>query len=313
MPSLQAGFQMRELKTIQVIYKKSTYDIYIHKYRDPRMTRLVADDDPSVRWMLASHEENQNALAHVRAVLKRMNVRARWSYRSRREPFDDVDLVLAVGGDGTLLEAARSVTDDTPVLGLRSTPSQSVGFLCAGDALQCEELLDAYANETLPILDVSRIAVTHNGETVLPFALNDVLFSHVSPAATSRYAISLTENHQEQFHEAHRSSGLWVATAIGSTAAIHSAGGARMAIDDARLQFAVRELYKSGGDVPHALESGFFTSFDTLTLRSHMRRALLFFDGPWVKRPVYFGDTISFQRAEHCLRLVAPVSATKLQ
>jgi hypothetical protein len=44
-----------------------------------------------------------------------------------------------------------------------------------------------------------------------------------------------------------------------------------------------------------------------------MRRALLFFDGPWVKRPVYFGDTISFQRAEHCLRLVAPVSATKLQ
>lgn len=295
----------RKLRTIQVVYKKSTYEIYIEKYRDPRLISLLEADDPSVEWISSSHEENQAALAHVRAVLKKRNIRNRWSYRARREPLEGVDLVLAVGGDGTLLEAARMVSDGTPVLGLRSTPSQSVGYLSAGDAFACEELLDHYISGTLPLLEVTRLAIEHNGELLALSALNDVLFAHESPAATSRYSITQWGPSGPSETATHRSSGLWVATATGSTAAIHSAGGAPMLISDERIQFAVRELYSSNRQDPKLVQ-GFLGSQEVLELRSHMRRAFLFFDGPWVKRPVYFGDTLRFRSAHTPLVLVAP-------
>ena len=42
----------------------------------------------------------------------------------------DADLVVAVGGDGTLLAASHNVVD-VPILGVNSAPGHSVGFFCA--------------------------------------------------------------------------------------------------------------------------------------------------------------------------------------
>lgn len=297
----------RDVLTIRVVYKKSAYDIYIQKYRDPRMTELVENDDTSIQWMLEAHRENQDALEHVRSVLKERGIRARWSYRAKPRPLNEVDLVLAVGGDGTLLEAARMIMDDTPILGMRSTPSQSVGFLCAGDASQCGVLLDRYIQNHLPIIEVSRIEVEHNGERLFPYALNDVLFAHGTPAATSRYTITWKRDGQIIHSEKQRSSGVWVASATGSTAAIHSAGGEAMSLSDKRLQFSVRELYQGVQDVPSACSGGFLGDHDTLEIRSHMRRAFLFFDGPWQKRVIQFGDTLVFRKATQPLRIAEPL------
>ena len=36
----------------------------------------------------------------------------------------DVDLVLSIGGDGTLLETSHHLSDQIPVLGLNSDPTQ---------------------------------------------------------------------------------------------------------------------------------------------------------------------------------------------
>ena len=43
--------------------------------------------------------------------------------------------------------------------------------------------------------------------------INDVLIAHKNPAATSRYLLELNKTKEEQ-----RSSGIWIATPMGSTA-----------------------------------------------------------------------------------------------
>ena len=111
------------------MYKKSAYDIHVQKHKDPTILSLIEANDPSIQWMLRSHEENQQALQLVRDRLKERGIKVRLSYRAKKETWENADLVLAVGGDGTLLEAARMIQDDTPLMGLHSTPTASVGFL----------------------------------------------------------------------------------------------------------------------------------------------------------------------------------------
>lgn len=40
------------------------------------------------------------------------------------QPVHDVDLVVTVGGDGTLLQASHFIDDSVPVLGVNSDPTQ---------------------------------------------------------------------------------------------------------------------------------------------------------------------------------------------
>ena len=50
--------------------------------------------------------------------------------------------------------------------------------------------------------------------------LNDILFANLYPAAVTRYKIKYNGR-----QEVHKSSGVWISTATGSTAAISAAGG----------------------------------------------------------------------------------------
>lgn len=47
------------------------------------------------------------------------------------QPIRDVDLVITVGGDGTLLQASHFIDDSVPVLGVNSDPTrpEEVSFL----------------------------------------------------------------------------------------------------------------------------------------------------------------------------------------
>lgn len=46
-----------------------------------------------------------------------------WSNLS--QPIHNVDLVISIGGDGTLLQASHSMDDSVPILGVNSDPTQA--------------------------------------------------------------------------------------------------------------------------------------------------------------------------------------------
>jgi NAD+ kinase len=146
------------------------------------------------------------------------------------------------------------------------------------------------------------MSVSVGGEVVSDRVLNDVLFCHDCPASTTRYVLTLRGRSEDQV-----SSGVWVATAAGSTAAIRAAGGRQIQAGSTRLQFAVREPGPCGGAADYRLPTvthGFVRQGETLEIRSRSTVARIYIDGPHVVFPVGFGDTVSFTGAAAPLNLL---------
>ena len=119
-----------------------------------------------------------------------------------------------------------------------------------------------------------------------------VLFANISPAATTRYTLRLGERKEEQ-----KSSGIWISTAAGSTAAISAAGGTVFPILDERCQFFIRELYSPPDNEGELLRKGIFNpDNDRLAIENHCEKAMLATDGQHGFIRLEFGDRIHFKK-----------------
>ena len=205
--------------------------------------------------------------------------------------------VISVGGDGTLLAASHWVTE-AALLGVNSAPRSSVGHLTLARRATLPRILGRIAKGTLLPHPIVRLEIALEGQT-LPPALNDVLIAHEQPAATSRYRLRLNRRAED-----HRSSGLWVSTAAGSTAGIRSAGGQAMPLDVRRLQFRARELYRVRGHGA-SLEAGFLEPGEKLVVESAMASGWLFIDGARMAVRFPFGAQATFRAARQPLLLFA--------
>jgi len=210
-------------------------------------------------------------------------------------------LVISVGGDGTLLAASHWVTG-AALLGVNSAPGSSVGYTAIARRTNVARILSQIASGALLPQPVARLEIELEGKP-LPPALNDVLVAHEQPAATSRYRLELPGARGLRAED-HRSSGLWVATAVGSTAGIRSAGGQPMPLADRRLQFRARELYRVEGRNAH-LEAGFVEPGRHLLVESAMQAGWLFVDGARISARFPFGARATFRVASQPLRLFA--------
>ena len=195
-----------------------------------------------------------------------------------------------MGGDGTLLHASHSI-DDTPVLAINSSPHTSVGYFTAGEAADFEEIFDKALDGSLVSTRLFRMEVRVNGEVVSNRVLNDVLFSHDCPASTTRYLLQHDDLHEEQM-----SSGVWISTATGSTAAIRAAGGNQCpsGLAEFNSRFATGAFRRRARSGRATLVRGCVRKHETLSIRSKTSAARLYIDGPHVAVPVDFGDIVTF-------------------
>ncbi len=235
----------------------------------------------------------------MRTALDELGARTTWVQRAHA-PFDaaPAKLVVTVGGDGTLLGASHQV-GGTPILGVNSAPSHSVGFFCGVTKGHAREALRAALADELPSTSLARMSVSLNGKTVSDRVLNDALFCHRSPAATSRYLVQFGDATEEQ-----KSSGFWIGPAAGSTAAQRSAGGRILPLTSRRLQFVVREAY-TPADEELGLMRVLVPDGQPLVVRSKMREAELYLDGPHESMAIELGDELVFRRSPELLRVLA--------
>lgn len=138
-------------------------------------------------------------------------------------PLDEqpVDLVIAVGGDGTVLQAAQAaVARDVPVMGINLG---TIGFLAEAEPDELDETLAKLAGGHYTIEHRNTIEVTlPDGTTAL--GINDVVVEKID---SQRLVVLDVEVDGEHFL-GYRADGLVVATSMGSTAYSFSAGGPLM-------------------------------------------------------------------------------------
>src|SRR6185503_18113381 len=87
-----------------VVSKRTSYQRFIEEEGDPRARALIKNKDPAVRSWLDAHHEHLRTLDVVMKELERAGAQALLLHRAHAA-FDtsDAELVIAVGGDGTLL------------------------------------------------------------------------------------------------------------------------------------------------------------------------------------------------------------------
>lgn len=269
------------------------------------------------------HMVHEQTVRTCRDILSRRQADIQFEMHLRDElqsPIRDVDLVITVGGDGTLLQASHYLDSSIPVLGVNSDPTQtdeveqnlhrfdasrSTGHLCAATANNFERILDDILHGSTKPVELTRISTFIDGVRMEAPALNDVLIAHPNPAAISRCSFSISREGADELltpviHS--RSSGLRVSTATGSTAAMKSAGGTVMPILSTKLQYMVREP-----NSPHPKHSSFLQGFlendHVLQVNWRCRKGFVYIDGSHLCYPINFGCKIDVSNHAPPLRI----------
>ncbi|MCA9550970.1 MAG: NAD(+)/NADH kinase [Myxococcales bacterium] len=265
-----------------------------------RMLELMAEADESVAGIRAAHMEHVASVDRVRETLRRLEVDFKETHDLPKRPIKDVDLVIAVGGDGTALAVSHAVRDGAALLAVNSAPSFSVGHLTGATAETFEERLLEFMKGKLRPLTVQRLNVRIGRRALPEPVLNDVLFCADNPALMTRYKLTWPDGEELQ-----RSSGVWVSTPAGSTGALASAGGPILPLTARQFAFYVREPYSPPGETLR-VRSAVLVKEDVLHIECRIHGASVFIDGSHRVHEVPFGETVSFTLDDRPLYLVRP-------
>ncbi|APS00323.1 NAD(+)/NADH kinase [Pajaroellobacter abortibovis] len=300
---------MRSYK-VAVILKRSEYYLHVEQEHDPHVQDLIERDDPIVRSMCSAHEEHQGTIQEVLDALKKENVSFQIFESSSSLDENTFDLYITVGGDGTLLAASHVIGPHAVVLGINSAPTYSVGFFCAGRKGTLSQTIHAALTGSLPQVRLTRMSVSLNDQCIHRRVLNELLFCHACPAATSHYLLRTLHQKQIVQEEEQRSSGLWVGPAAGSTAAQKSAGGQILPLTSPQLQYVVREPYTPLGG-SFTMRTGLFSEDEELLILNEMKQGKIFIDGHHVAFDTTIGDAIALSLSPEPLTILGPIPITR--
>ncbi|MEZ4846578.1 MAG: hypothetical protein R2877_06460, partial [Bdellovibrionota bacterium] len=112
------------------------------------------------------------------------------------------------------------------------------------------------------------------------------LICNIHPASTSRYTIQIGGKKEEQ-----KSSGIWVSTSMGSTAAIRGAGGRLLDYHGSKFQIKIREPYIHKAN-KISLDRIVLNEKDQVKVLSKMRDGMVYMDGTKRVTPFIFGSNL---------------------
>lgn len=149
------------------------------------------------------------------------NLQGKYNYTDPMGIDKDTDAILVLGGDGTLIQAARDVVDcNIPILGINLG---TLGYLAEIDKNNIRQALDALFDDTYEIEE--RMMLEGGSakwkQSEWQVALNDVVISRKGNLRVVEYHIYVNDRYLTSY----KADGIIVATPTGSTGYSMSAGG----------------------------------------------------------------------------------------
>jgi len=106
-----------------------------------------------------TNKEQKDTLSLVKNTLKKHKIRYSISDREKlsKKLFQNKDLVIAVGGDGTFLRASHFIFDKTPLFGVNSDPKCKEGFFMVATKNDFEKKLKRVLRNNYKIKKLHRL------------------------------------------------------------------------------------------------------------------------------------------------------------
>jgi NAD+ kinase len=335
--------------------------------------KLRGQAPKAVRWarLEQRYQVHKQCVEDLLKILKGHHVNLSCVNRVEldRQHLADIDLMIAVGGDGTVLSAAHFLDHGTiPLLGINSDPNvrkedrivkskqsderRSHGALCMCTSVDMDKGVEQalYNGDAAVIQNRTRIRCKVKStfcETSMVPALNDILLANPSPAAVSRFRLgwlhlipptapapvtsdtygTVTRFGTKAYSVTDSinvwSSGMWVCTATGSTAAMKAAGGQPMPhLGSSDLQYLIREhileqpssqstnvlsssSLHEASYIDKAVDNAIFPHGEKLHVRWNSQRGRIFIDGSHLFHNLELGDEILIDNAAPPLQIFA--------
>lgn len=213
---------------------------------------------------------------------------------------EGTDFILVLGGDGTILEAARDTVNlDLPIIGVNKG---TLGYLTEIELEKLSEAISLIANGEYQIgnrMMVLGEVVSKNGDTCFDHALNDIVITRAGHLQVIQYEIYVNGH----FLAGYSADGIIVSTPTGSTGYNLSAGGPIVEPE--------AELMVVTPICPHTLNtrSIVLSSQDEVELRisegrmGNIQKVLANFDGAHVME-METGDVIRIRKAKRAVRIM---------
>ncbi len=284
-----------KLQNILLLHKVSNYKLRLAKSIDQSERELNALPYEKKR-LITEHEAHYASVDIAVKALKKLGISFRVQSRARKIEYAKFDMVVTLGGDGTFLQAARNVNQQA-ILGVNSAPNSSIGQFCVVRAEKFERYLMKVLEGAIQTKEIYKIEGRLKKSRLRITAINDFLIAHRNPSALSRYSIE-----QGRISERHKCSGLWIATAAGSTGAIHSAGGKKQMVTDKNFQYKPRELC-AAQKIKYQLRGGILKFNQQLRLISLMRDACIYIDGAHKRERFPYAETLTVRHSKDFIKV----------
>ena len=179
-------------------------------------------------------------LEKVKKILKKHKIRYNLADRDKlkREQFQNRDLIISVGGDGTFLRASQFV-DNKLILGVNADVKSKEGFFMSSNKNDFEAVLRKIINDKAKIKNFPRLEACINGQKIATLGLNEFFIGPKKAYHAAKYIIGLGNNKERQ-----KSSGILVTTPAGSYAWGKACNTKPMNLNSENFQFVIREPYE---------------------------------------------------------------------
>lgn len=196
--------------------------------------------DALIVYTIPRTKEQKSAFDKVLGILNKYKIEYNLANRDKltSAQFQNRDLVIAVGGDGTFLRAAQFINSQL-LFGVNSDCSNKEGFFMKSNKKDFDAKINKMIHGKFKIRKLPRLEAYINNEKIETLALNEFFIGPRKSYHAAKYIIKIGDTRERQ-----KSSGILITTPAGSYAWASACSFKRLPLESGNYQLVVREPYE---------------------------------------------------------------------